>query len=99
MPVYYMVKPEFDQYRVRYCVEDKRTKSGHRIEIIELVGGELLGKKKWYAIISNNPIYSDYFEEVKIPESYIYWSFGCCFSIYDPFDSEDVDNLVHERAH
>ena len=97
MPFYYMVKPEFDQYHVRYCVEDKRTKSGKRTEAIVLFGGELLDKRIWIRIVLDKPIYSDFFKELKVPSFNIYWSFGCRFAINKDFDGEDLDNFRVER--
>ena len=94
---YYRVKPEFDGTYLFYVVPDKRKRSGKRHDYRELIGGELFKKRQYAILIKADSRFSDIFEEVKLSEFSVYYSFGCLFGLDMPWSGIEADKYVSER--
>ena len=94
---YYRVKPEFDGTYLFYDVPDKRKRSGKRREERELIGGELFKKREYRIVIKADSRFADIFEEVKLNEGCVYYSFGCLFGLDMPWSRIEADEYVFER--
>lgn len=94
---YYMVKPEFDNFRLQFSTTDRRCKSGFRMEYRTFIGGEILSKEQYKYLISRCPKLCDFFKEIKRDPDLIFISFGIKESLSDMISSEEKDSAQRLR--
>lgn len=96
---YYLVNPEFDGFRFKYVVHDKRKTEGFREEFHEFVGGEIFSYNQYKRILKISPAMCDIFKEIKSNPDDLYDFFGVKFSHYHYFEPDEISHAKIVRKH
>lgn len=95
---YYMVKPEFDNFRLNFTTTDRRCKCGFRTVSHTFIGGEIFSVDQYRNLISKQPKYCDFFQKIKRDSDLIINSFGIRESVADIITSEEKDSAQRLRT-